>query len=80
MFGHLKINRAVATCYDQLAESFLSMVQIAAPPAPALIPPRSLRGEHDPGRLWLPALAAIRRDVHSGSIAALPTSDRGMIR
>jgi transposase len=30
MFGHLKINRAVATRYDQLAESFLSMVQIAA--------------------------------------------------
>ena len=30
MFGHLKINRAVATRYDQLAESFLSMIQIAA--------------------------------------------------
>ena len=29
-FGRLKINRAVATRYDQLAESFLSMVQIAA--------------------------------------------------
>jgi len=26
MFGHLKINRAVATRYDQLAESFLSMI------------------------------------------------------
>ena len=30
MFGHLKINRAVATRYDQLPESFLSMIQIAA--------------------------------------------------
>lgn len=30
MFGHLKINRAGATRYDQLAESFLSMIQIAA--------------------------------------------------
>ena len=30
MFGHLKINRAVATRYDHLAESFLSMIQIAA--------------------------------------------------
>ncbi|WP_374944953.1 hypothetical protein [Sphingomonas sp.] len=30
MFGHLKINRAVATRYDQLAQSFLSMIQIAA--------------------------------------------------
>ena len=30
MFGYLKINRAVATRYDQLAGSFLSMIQIAA--------------------------------------------------
>ena len=30
MFGHLKINRAIATRYDQLAESFLSTIQIAA--------------------------------------------------
>lgn len=29
-FSRLKINRAIATRYDQLAESFLSMVQIAA--------------------------------------------------
>ncbi len=29
-FGHLKINRAIATRYDQLAESFLSMVYIAS--------------------------------------------------
>ncbi|AGH48644.1 putative transposase [Sphingomonas sp. MM-1] len=29
MFGHLKINRAVATRYDQLANSFLGMVHIA---------------------------------------------------
>lgn len=29
MFGHLKINRAIATRYDQLANSFLSMVYIA---------------------------------------------------
>ena len=28
MFGHLKINRAIATRYDQLANSFLGMVQI----------------------------------------------------
>ena len=28
-FGRLKINRAIATRYDQLAESFLSMVHIA---------------------------------------------------
>ena len=26
VFGHLKINRAVATRYDQLAESFLGML------------------------------------------------------
>jgi len=30
MFGHLKINRAIATRYDQLANSFLGMVHIAA--------------------------------------------------
>ena len=30
LFGRLKINRAVATRYDRLTESFLSMVQIAA--------------------------------------------------
>lgn len=31
MFGHLKINRAIATRYDQLASSFLGMVHIATP-------------------------------------------------
>jgi transposase len=30
MFGQLKINRAIATRYDQLADSFLGMVHIAA--------------------------------------------------
>ena len=30
MFGHLKINRAIATQYDQLAETFLGMVHIAS--------------------------------------------------
>ena len=29
MFGRLKINRAIATRYDQLAETFMSMVHIA---------------------------------------------------
>jgi len=29
MFGHIKINRAIATRYDQLANSFLGMVHIA---------------------------------------------------
>lgn len=29
MFGHLKINRASATRYDQLANSFLGMVHLA---------------------------------------------------
>lgn len=29
MFGHLKINRTIATRYDQLADSFLGMVHIA---------------------------------------------------
>ena len=29
MFGHLKINRATATRYDQLANSFLGMVHLA---------------------------------------------------
>jgi transposase len=29
MFGRLKINRAIATRYDQLAGSFMSMVHIA---------------------------------------------------
>lgn len=29
-FGRLKINRAIATRYDQIAESFVSMVHIAA--------------------------------------------------
>ena len=29
MFGRLKINRAIATRYDQLANSFMSMVHIA---------------------------------------------------
>jgi transposase len=30
MFGHLKINRAIATRYDQLASSFLGMVHLAS--------------------------------------------------
>jgi len=30
MFGQLKINRAIATRYDQLASSFLGMVHLAA--------------------------------------------------
>ena len=30
VFGHLKINRAIATRYDQLAESFLGMLFIAS--------------------------------------------------
>lgn len=30
MFGHLKINRAIATRYDKLAESFLGMIHLAA--------------------------------------------------
>ena len=29
MFGHPKINRAIATRYDQLASSFLGMVHLA---------------------------------------------------
>lgn len=29
VFGHLKINRAIATRYDQLANSFLGMVHLA---------------------------------------------------
>lgn len=29
MFGHLKTNRAIATRYDQLANSFLGMIHIA---------------------------------------------------
>ncbi len=30
MFGHLKINRAIATRYDKLSESFLGMLYLAA--------------------------------------------------
>ncbi len=30
VFGHLKINRAIATRYDQLAESFLGMLYLAS--------------------------------------------------
>jgi transposase len=30
MFGHLKINRAIATRYDQLTETFRGMVHIAS--------------------------------------------------
>ncbi|WP_408734709.1 transposase [Kozakia baliensis] len=30
MFGQMKINRAIATRYDQLAASFMSIVHIAA--------------------------------------------------
>jgi transposase len=30
VFGHLKINRAIATRYDQLADSFLGMLFIAS--------------------------------------------------
>ncbi|NKJ35040.1 transposase [Rhizobium sp. SG570] len=29
IFGHLKVNRAIATRYDQLANSFLGMVYLA---------------------------------------------------
>ena len=29
MFGHLKVNRAIATRYDQLASSFRGMVHLA---------------------------------------------------
>jgi transposase len=30
VIGHLKINRAIATRYDQLADSFLSMLYLAS--------------------------------------------------
>jgi transposase len=30
MIGHLKINRAIATRYDKLAESFLGMLHLAS--------------------------------------------------
>jgi transposase len=30
MIGHLKVNRAVATRYDKLAESFLGMLHLAS--------------------------------------------------
>jgi hypothetical protein len=30
MIGHLKINRAIATRYDKLAESFMGMLHIAS--------------------------------------------------
>lgn len=30
VFGHLKINRAIATRYDQLAETFLGMFSLAS--------------------------------------------------
>ena len=30
MIGHLKINRAIATRYDKLADSFLGMIHLAA--------------------------------------------------
>jgi transposase len=30
MIGHLKINRAIATRYDKLADSFLGMLHLAA--------------------------------------------------
>ncbi len=30
MIGHLKVNRAIATRYDKLAESFLGMLYLAA--------------------------------------------------
>ena len=30
VFGHLKINRAIATRYDQLADSFLGMIFLAS--------------------------------------------------
>ena len=30
MFGHLKVNRAIATRYDQLADSFLGMLFLAS--------------------------------------------------
>jgi len=30
MIGHLKINRAIATRYDKLAQSFLDMLHLAA--------------------------------------------------
>jgi transposase len=30
VFGHLKINRAIATRYDQLAETFLGMLFLAS--------------------------------------------------
>ena len=31
VIGHLKINRAIATRYDQLADSFLGMLYFATP-------------------------------------------------
>lgn len=30
MFGHLKINRAITSRYDQIAETFLGMVDITS--------------------------------------------------
>ena len=45
-FGHLKIDRAIATRYDQLADSFLGMV-ILPPPTPAQFVHAALESHHD---------------------------------
>ncbi|WP_411841045.1 transposase [Sphingobium indicum] len=44
MFGHLRINRAIATRYDRLANSFLGMVHLATARYWLQICPRRLKG------------------------------------
>jgi len=50
MFGHLKINRAIATRYDQLANSFLGMVHIAPPDTGSNLSTPPSKGGRRPSR------------------------------
>jgi transposase len=49
MFGHLKINRAIATRYDQLADSFLGMLFLASARY-------WLKFVHAAGKVWCQAI------------------------
>lgn len=70
MFGHLKINRAIATRYHQLPGSFLGMLHLATYEISAQICPRCL-GETAPWLVVSEALIGL-----TGAVRAQASPDR----
>ena len=81
MLGHLKINRAIATGYGQLANSFLGLGLISRQRRPGLRssgPPDEQANRGQMSRLVLMILRQARRTPHSREIAEKMLLERAM--